>query len=274
MATPIFYLHIQSQDCTAEIRLNDAPMFAVVREHAQVAFPTISEWVIAGENLLGVHLHAIADAPRIRVALCQAELGDVPEPGQAIELIVIEWPPIPLPTLVDELADAAPIVPELPGLPLELSEVGVADQPWGVWSWEQGPPFPLDARTTQAVLDYVRDLHATLAAGSVDTLIAESSIKFDEVAPAYAMSADEARERIHQAWQGLTSHGDFVLAPFDETDLDLRLHCGGRVVEPTTLEGLPILRQAVPIDDESWSLPIFIGRTNWEYAARRLAILR
>ncbi len=270
MSTPIFYLHVRSQGCTAEIRLNDAPMLVVAREHQQEAFPTISEWVIDGSNVLDVYLHELGDEPRIRVALCQANLGDVPEPGQELELIVIEWPPIPAPPIEGEL----PVEPELPALPLALREVGAATHPFGHWSWEDAPPFASDPRTAADVLDYVRDLHARIAAGSIDALISESRIKFDEVAPAYAMTVADAQLRLRQAWQGLTSHADFRLAPLDEADLDLRLHCGGRLVEPTTRDGRPILRQAVAIDDELWSLPIFIARTHWEYTAGQLTIMR
>lgn len=261
MSTPIFYLNIQSRACTAAIRLNDAPMFTVVREQDQRGMPTISEWVIDGENLLEVHLLEIGDEARIRVALCQAELGDVPEPGRELQLIVIEWPPLPIEV-------------ELPELPLVVSEVGIATHPWGPWSWEDAPPFAIDPRATTAVIDYVRALHATLAGGSVDALIGQSRIKFDEVAPAYELSAADAELRIRQAWAGLTGHGDWAMAAFDEGDLELRLHCGGRIVEPVTMNGAPVLRQAVAIDQESWSLPIFIARTNWDYVVGELAIVR
>lgn len=265
MATPIFYLNIQSIACTAEVRLNDAPMFTLVREHDQRALPTISEWVIDGENLLELRVHEIGqpgESPRIRVALCQAALADVPEPGNELELMVLEWPP---PAVPGEVAQT---------LPIALQQVALVRQPWGRWSWQDAPPFSADARTTTAVIDYVRDLHATLAAGSVDALIAHSQIKFREVAPAYDMTPADAILRIQRAWQGLRSHADFQIADFDEGDLDLRLHCGGRLVEPTTLAGEPIVRQARAIDDERWSLPVFIARTNWDVLVGNLTIVR
>jgi hypothetical protein len=267
MAKPIFYLHIQSQGCTGGIWLNDAPMFAVGREEAQRALPTISEWVVNGENVLTVQISEVGEDPRIRVALCEAELGDVPEPGREVELIVIEWPPMVVDVDVE-------VEVELPGLPLVLSDAGVATHPWGQWAWEDAPPFDPDSRTTAAVIGYVRELHATLAAGSVDRLIAESQFKFREVAPAYELSAADAELRIRQAWEGLTGHADWELAAFDEGDLDLRLHCGGRLVEPTTLEGAPVIRQAVAIEGEVWSLSIFIGRTHWGQLVGELAIFR
>ena len=70
MSTPIFYLHVRARGCTAEIRLNDAPMFAVTAEAATLAFPTVSEWVIAGENTLSVDVFEIEEGARLHVALC------------------------------------------------------------------------------------------------------------------------------------------------------------------------------------------------------------
>jgi hypothetical protein len=262
MATlPIFYLNIVAQGCTAEVRLNDAPMFTWLRENPTRARPTVSEWVIVGENWLTVQVvEADADA-RLRVALCQAKLGDVPVPGQELELAVVEWP--------DPIEPAAAVE-----LPVMLNAAAVAQHPWGRWSWQDSPPFAVDARSTEAVIDYIQALHATLAAGSVDAWIAHSRIKFDEVAPAYELTAADAELRIRQAWAGLTSHSDWELAEWNVEDLDLRLHCDGRLVEPTTLAGEPVLRQARPIDGESWSLPIFIARTHWDITAGHLTIVR
>jgi hypothetical protein len=263
MATPIFYLNIVAEGCTAEIRLNDAPMYTLLREDPARARPTISEWVIdsenGGENWLSVQLVELDPNAQLRVALCQAKLGDIPVPGSELELAVIEWP------------QPGSVTPELP-LPLNVAVM--ATHPWGRWSWQDAPPFAVDARSTAAVIDYIRDLHATLAAGSVDALIAHSRVKFAEVAPAYELTPADAQLRIRQAWQGLTSHGEWEIAEWNVEDLDLRLHCGGRLVEPTTLAGEPILRQARPIDGESWSLPIFIARTHWDITTGHLTIVR
>jgi hypothetical protein len=269
MATPIFYLHIVAEGCTAEIRLNDAPMYTLLREHPARARPTISEWVIdrehGGENWLSVQLIELDADARLRVALCQAKLGDVPVPGSELELAVIEWPPAVLPGVEP---------PAAPELPLPLNVPVMATHPWGRWSWQDAPPFAVDARSTAAVIDYIRDLHATLAAGSVDALIAQSRVKFEEVAPAYELTPADAELRVRQAWQGLTSHSEWEFAEWNVEDLDLRLHCDGRLVEPTTLAGEPILRQRRPIDGESWSLPIFIARTHWDITTGHLTIVR
>lgn len=259
MSTPIFYLHVRTRGCTAEIRLNDAPMFAVAAEAAQLAFPTVSEWVVDGENTLSIDVFEIKEGAQLHVALCESTIGAVPEPGHELERIVIDW----------AAGDAA-----LPVVPFTLREVGPANHPWGLWSWQGSPEFNADLQTTADVIDYVRSLHAELARGSIDALVDHSAVKFEEVAPAYEMSIPEAEQRLRGAWAGLSAEPGWRLAPFDEADVELRLHCDGRLVEPTTLAGEPILRQAQAIDGERWSLPIFIARTNWEYTAGQLTIVR
>jgi hypothetical protein len=275
MSTPIFYVHIRTRGVTAQIRLNDAAIYEVAAEHAQIALPTISEWVIVGENTLSVRVTELGVNPRLHVALCQAAIGDVPELGREHELIRIDWPPLPVEPAVDlEVEAEVPVEPEPPALPLELREVGVAGHPWGEWSWQRAPTFNGDRRTITEVVAYLRDLHAALAAGQIDILIQQSAIKFNEVAPIYDMSVADAQQRIHGAWAELSSLPGWQLAPFDEADVDLRLHCDGRLVEPTTLAGEPILRQARAIDGERWSLPIFVARTHWEYVAGQLVVVR
>jgi hypothetical protein len=256
--SPIFYVRVRSRGCTAEIRLNDAPIFAVGKSAAQQATPTVSEWVIDGDNELRVDLLEIDSDPRIHVALCESTIGALPDPGRDREIVVIDWPS----------------ASELPTLPLSLSEVGVASHSFGEWAWQRAPEFAADLRTTADVIAYVRSLHAELAAGRIDMLVDQSAIKFAEVAPAYAMSVAEAEQRLRGVWTALSSTVGWRLAPFDERDVELRLHCDGRLVEPTSLAGEPILRQWRAIDGEQWSLPIFIARTHWEYTAGRLAVVR
>lgn len=258
MSTPIFYLHIRTRGCTAAIRLNDAPIYKVSSKDPQMAFPTLSEWVINGENRLTVELIELADNPQVHVALCQAKIGDVPEPGQEHELIVIRWPTTP--------------EPEPP--PQVLHELGPATHPWPDWSWQRAPAFDTDPQTINDVVNYVQALHTALTANVVDALIDQSPTKFNEVAPIYNMTIPEAQQRITSTWASLSSQPGWQLATFDPADITVRLHCDKRLAEPTTLSGAPILRQARAINGERWSMPILIARTNWEYIANELTIVR
>lgn len=271
MSTTIFYLHIRTHGCAAEIRLNDAAIATTRVELPQTMFPTISEWVLAGENVLSVELRELGEGARVHVALCEAQIGEVPEPGSERELIVIDWPPLAIEPAIPE---QAPVPAPLPALPLLLREAGLATHPWGSWSWEQAPPFDLDRHTVADLIAYLRDLHAALAAGQIDLLLDQSQIKFNEVAPLYDMTASEAQQRLIDTWPILSAQPGWALAPFDEADLDLRLHCDQRLVEPRTLAGRAIIRQARAIGGELWSLELFIARTHWEYTAGLLTIVR
>lgn len=271
MSKPVFYIHIKARGVRGEVRLNDAPILELFLEYPQDATPTVSEWVIDGDNQLSLHLQAGDPSASVDIRLCQGQLGDRPDPdAQAIARI--QWPPGGASPAPSEDDDAEP--PPAPALPPVLSAHGVASHPWGEWSWQRAPAFNGDAATVNAVTAWVRDLHAYLAAGRVDALTGHSSTKFQEVAPLYDMSETEARERLEEAWAYFQSISGWELAPFDEQDLDLRLRCNGQLVEPCTRDGRPILRQRVPTEDGLWSLPIFLARTNWGVVAGQLTIAR
>lgn len=274
MSKPIFYVHIKGQGVRGEVRLNDAPVLELFLEYPQDAFPTISEWVIDGENLLSVHVQASDETAKLDISLCMAQFGDEPDPDTQVPIARIQWPPPGTPTpAAGEGEDEALALP-LPSIPPVLSAAGVASHPWGEWNWQRAPAFEGDAATVNAVTAWVRDLHAYLAAGRIDALSGHSAVKFEEVAPLYEMTAADARERLEQAWEYFQAQSGWELAPFDERDLDLRVRCGGRLVEPCTRDGMPILRQLRPTEDGLWSLPIFLARTNWGVVAGQLTIVR
>ncbi|PRQ08049.1 hypothetical protein [Enhygromyxa salina] len=270
MSKPIFYLHVEARGVQAEVRLNDAPILELSLEYPQHAFPTISEWVINGENLLSVHVEQADESAQLRITLCQASLGDIPEPGSEIELAIVEWPP-PLLAAVGEIAE--PPTPP-PPMPPVLSAVGFAAHAWAPWYWQSAPPFTADRRSVAELTTWLRDLHATLAAGQIDPLAANSRFKFSEVAPIYDMTSADAQTRLTQTWAHISAQTGWELAPFDEADLDLRVRCDGRLIEPCTRDGLPIIRQVRPVGGDRWSMPIFVARTNRDYVAGYLAIVR
>ncbi|PRP95361.1 hypothetical protein ENSA5_39460 [Enhygromyxa salina] len=267
MSGEIFYIHVDARGCHGEVRLNDAPVLGLSLDFPVHAFPTISEWVVDGENLLSVHVEDSDESARLHVALCEAKIGDVPEPGNELELAVIEWPPTPTPTEPE-------VELPLPALPPVLSATGVAVQPWGEWGWQRSPPFADDASTITDVVAWVRDLHAALAAGQIDVLLAHSPTKYRELALAYEMSEAELEERLTRTWAHLSALPGWELAPFNEAELELRVRCDGQLVEPCTAAGEPVIRQARAINNERWSLPLFLARTNWEYTAGQLTIMR
>ncbi len=190
------------------------------------------------------------EPPMLRVSLCRGEIGELVEPGQEDELLVLEWTPPPR-------DDEHPLV-----LPHEERATVDVQHPWGAWSWEGAPAFDFETEP-EIVLDvvqFITDLHTAVAAGRLDPLLDASQMKFDEVAPCYEMDPGQARSRLGGAWPEITKPSGWRLADFDESDLDLRLCCEGRVIEPRTLDGEPVLRQAEALENQRWMMPLYIAR--------------
>ncbi len=289
MATPCFYLNVTIRGYDAEVFVNGAPILGSARSYPCIALPPVSEWIVQGENVLSVTIHGgdhidpppdvegdedgdtipppapaapagEGEPPMLRVALCRGDIGEMVEPGQESELLGLEWEPPP------QSEDEPPL--ELPHE--EQVTVDLA-HPWGTWAWESAPAFDFEAEP-EAVLDVVQflaDLHGAVAAGRLDSLLDASQVKFDEVAPCYEMDAGQARARLGAAWPEITKPAGWQLADFDESDLDLRLCCGGRVIEPRTLGGEPVLRQAFELEEQRWTMPLYVARIDG-----RLAIVR
>ncbi len=279
MATPVFYLNVNIVGYDAEIVLNGAPIVQATQAYACIAYPTISEWVVNGTNTLTVAIYdgrelpkpegeqqaaVVAPAgdmtdepPRLRVALCRGEMGEVPEDGAEEELIVLEWEP----------------PPEDPNNPLQLphtvTEQGEASQPWGEWSWERAEPFAPTQETAIELTQFIQSLHAPLTEKNLLPLMDASKPKFDEVAPCYDMAPGDATSRLTSAFREISAPSSWKLAAFDPTQLELRPCCQNRVVEPRTKTGEPVLRQAAPIDGQSWGMPLFIARVDGKLAVVR-----
>lgn len=295
MTTPCYYLNFLIRGYDAEVFMNGAPITNAVRAYQCVTAIPVSEWLVQGDNTISVTVHggtltdphveeaerrarALAgdeepetegadgggddivpaevselDAPVLRVALCEGIVGEIVDPGAEKELFALEWTPPPVPTSEDE----APLP-----LPHTIEETGAVSHPWGTWAWEGAPAFDLDADPGVVidVLDFLRTLHDALGQNNVSALVNAGPLSYDEVAPCYDFDPADARSRLAQAWPRITAPDDFALAEFDETDLELRSCCGGRVLEPRSFSGAPFLRQSQAIDGVRWMLPIYLAK--------------
>ena len=284
MATPCYYLHVTIRSYDAEVFLNGAPIVRAFRGFPRIASLRVSEWLVQGDNRLSVTIEGADhlaepvvegaepvvreppaasedEPPLLRVALCVGDLGEFVEPGQERELLVIDWTPPPPPG-----EDEPPIT-----LPLEAEDTLALSHPWGTWSWEQAPAFDFEAdpAVVLEVIDFVTELHAAMAQGRLADVIDRSAPKYDEVAPCYDFDPAEARERLVVAWPDISGPAEFRLADLDPTDVELRLCCDGRVIEPRTLRGEPLIRQATPIDASLWEMPLFIARIDGQLTVVR-----
>lgn len=264
MSKPAFFMHVLSDQVAGEVWLNGAPILPLYTDVDQDAYPTISQWVIHGENELVVHVTDAGESPMVHVRLCQGHLGGDAKALRDNVLMAVEWPP--------------PNHPEgepAPPIPPRLEVKGQAAHPWGEWYWQRAPAFTDNRATLDALMAYVRDLHASVAAGNMDAVIAQSKIYYDECFPLYDMQPADGLAQVRGVWEHVSSKPGFALEPFNPDDLDLRLRCGWQLIQPLTLRGEQLIRQRIhKPGDPQWSLPIFIARTHFSALEGELAIVR
>lgn len=251
---PVFYVDVSIEGCDAEVFLNDAPIVRITPDSSSMAFPTVSQWAINGENELTVVVAAAASGgnePRVKATLTSGEAGGFPEPGSGQVYAAI-----------DE-------TPEASGTDIRYSARGALEHSWGAWSWQSAPAIALDEATQADLTNFLKTLHGALSQRRLEPLLDACETMFEEVGRCYGMSAADARAQMQGGVGYISSNPEWSLAPLDPADLVFRSCCGGRVVQPLTRDGQPALRQAAPIDGQSWSLPMFVARTGAGYGIVR-----
>lgn len=250
----VCFLDVSIEGCDAEVFLNDAPIVRITPESSSAAFPTVSQWTINGENELKVVVAAAlsgGDEPRVKATLTSGAAGGFPEPGSG-----------PVYAAIDETPGAS-------GRELVYSARGTLEHSWGVWSWQSAPAIALDEATKADLVNFLQTLHDALLQRCPEPLLDACGTMFEEVGRCYGMSAADARNQMRAGIGFVGRSPEWSLAPLDPSGLLFRPCCGGRVVQPLTRDGQPALRQAVPIDGQSWSLPMFVARTGAGYGIVR-----
>lgn len=252
---PVYYLHVSVRGYAAEVLVNDAPICRTPLDAAYNAIPSVSEWMIRGDNEIAVEIHAIEaittpdpDSPqRVIVQLCVGALGEMVEPGAERVLAEIRLDPsqIRLP------ASRAPV--------RMTTHHTLAD--WPRWAWQDAPVFPDDDATDDELWTFLESLHADLAEGRIDAVIDRERVKFAEVGPLYGSSPVEAAALTRAQFIELSSLATWSVAPLEREDVVLRRCCGGRVVELTNREGRAALHSGPEMaDTAAWSLYVFVAR--------------
>lgn len=251
MSPPVYYLNVSIRGYAAEVLVNDAPICRTPIDAAYNAIPSVSEWMISGENLISVDIHAVEivsrpdpDSPqRVLVQLCQGALGEMVEPGAEQVLAEIRYAPTPGTPPPQRLATAHTLAA------------------WPRWSWQDAPVFADDEATDDELWTFVESLHADLEDGRIDAFIARERVKFAEVGPLYGSSPAEAAALTRAQFAELSSLATWAVAPIDREDVVLRRCCEGRVVELICRDGRAALRSGPEMaDTAAWSMYAFVAR--------------
>lgn len=247
------YLNVSIHGYGCELFVNGAPILEVPVGAPLTATPTVSEWLVVGDNEVVVRVDRIAPANatldprsprRLIVERCEGPLGAIVPPGEDLVRDALVYAPDP----------GGPA----PTLPLRL--VHRFRLPAGPrWAWETAPVLALDATEVGELRLFLEALHADLVEGDIDGVVSRMRIKFAELAPRYGSDPEAARAGMYQHFADLAEGGAWTVAPLRLEELELRRCCGGRLVEPRTREGLPVLR-GMASGGRRWRLPLFIGR--------------
>lgn len=251
---PVYYLHVSIRGHATTVLVNGAPVCRTGLL-AYNAIPSVSEWMIAGDNEISVEVHAVEPAPavpdpdspqRVHVQLCVGALGEMVEPGSEQVLCELRHDPA-------RVRD--------PQAPRRLAMTHHLPR-WPRWAWQDAPPFPEDEATDAELWTFLESLHADLQDGRIDAVTARERVKFAELAPLYGSTPAEAVALTREQFAELSALATWSVAPLDPAEIVLRRCCGGRVVELIDRDGRAALRSGPEMADAAWSLHAFVARVN------------
>jgi hypothetical protein len=268
MTQPVYYLDVSIHGYDAEVLVNGAPVVSCGKEFPFRAFPTVSEWIVEGDNEVAI---AISDAgfretkrvdpsgtevlsgpkpagenERARVLLCRGELGDVPDLAEQDIVCAVELVPPPA---------GEPLL-----VPARVANRGAISPAFGRWAWQDAAVLVLDDALLAELLALAQSICTGLEQRDVAPMASLMATKFAEIAPCYGMKAEDAAAAMRNAMNGFVSHVDWAVAPVERDALDARLCCDGRIVELRNADGQPLVRQRGSCEGETWSLPMFVAR--------------
>lgn len=246
------YLNVSVHGYAGELFVNGAPILQLPLAAPVTATPTVSEWLVGGDNEIAVRVDAIAPAAatldplsprRLIVQRCEGPLGAIVPVGGDVVRDGLTYAPAP-----DEPA---------PVLPLRLA-YGFRLPAGPRWAWEGAPVLALDRSELAELRLFLEAVHADLSEGHIDRVTARMRVKYAELAPRYGSDPAAARAGMTRHFQALAQGGAWTIEPLGE-ELELRPCCGGRLVEPRGRGGLPALRGGAA-GGRRWRLPVFIAR--------------
>jgi hypothetical protein len=261
---------VQTKNLRAEIWINRVPAVMLLPGEADgpVGVP-LNEFIVSGENRIGVVLHAGPLASRSA------------EPWPESDQAAAYSGPASLTLRLAQYADDQPVHRDGPPailtiewegtaepVPLRIERDFAAASDFGRWAWQDAEPFPsLDDAVRGPALEYLGRMHALLAAGQFGRFVEESALKVEEYARAYGIAAAPVRGSMLRALNSQTPQ--LRLRPLDPQAIDLRLVAGGRMIECLRTDRHHALEFAGEGDGPTFFLPTMIGVTAAGWAMLR-----
>ncbi len=196
---------------------------------------------------------------RVTAMLSRYPVGATVGEGAGVPLIRLDW---------SARGVASSMRRQDQPFPLEIRKRQDIGPMFGRPAWRDADLLQLDDGMLSEIHELVLKTALSLEGGDGASVVAMSARKYEEVARAYGISADD-RARLFERMIAEASSGDRWLFMTPEPDeLSLRVCAEGRMVECVGTDWLPLVR-TVRSGDGSFRLPMFVGKLGGEWAILR-----
>lgn len=256
--------------CAAEISINEIPVGRVGHEQARRLVMPVNQYVVAGVNVLGMTVNpgptpsaaerpapepVRAGAAAATVALVRYRAGTVTGDGSGEVLRRLEW------------AGRADNEPE--EFPQRVAAEVTVPLQVGPWNWQNAEPLELTPETVEQVAGVIELIRSGLDAGDTQPFMELGARALQEIARAFGDSPDQGVKTL-RAVVDHSRHAKFWRFPPVPRELwDLRLVAGGRMIECVDQRWEPLVRSITDEEDNSFAMPLFVGRTGGRWVVLR-----
>lgn len=253
----LLVLKLQAQGCEAQAWLNGVPIAHVTAAHPQVVIP-IHEYAIAGNNRVELIIWprpaatasapALPSEPRISDGMLGASVrillprsGNPADEASARTLAQQDWAPS------DGSAYEVPLTRAFE-MPLPVS--------FPRWRWLDAPPVEASVALRLQALAFVQRIALDLSRGEVDSFLAATRLRTEELALAYQRNPVDELARLKAHLLALYAAKNFHCLPLLADNFALRRIADGRLLECLDAAGLPALRTAPDAQGKCWAFPL------------------
>lgn len=265
MIDTFYTVELTVSNCTAEVWLNDVPVYRRGQEFGVFAGGPFNELVRDGRNELTL---VVEPSPRPRSALLGeggARARRPPGQGATAEAILGRYPrgasvggpdrEVLARAAWEARADGQPtFFPRVEGATAELGAV------FGPWAWEGAERLTLDEALEDEVEGLLDELHGLIEVFDWAGLATRTALRSGEITRAYALPPGEKASELFRVLESESSKPGWRLSPVDRSRFDLRLCGGGRMVECAGRDGEPLLRCEADEKGDYVSFPTFVSR--------------
>jgi len=153
--------------------------------------------------------------------------------------------------------------------PQEVEGTAEVSLELGPWAWQAADELALDDETAGQVANLVDIVRSGLEAGDASSFLELATRGLREIARAYDDSPDEGVRTLRAVIDHSrgAAHWKFPLLP--RQLWDLRLVAGNRLIDCVGKDWEPIVRSITDAEDNSFLMPMLVGRVGGQWAILR-----